>query len=207
MDWSELERRIVAGLARPLPGPAAQARLAPRPRRSEPSGSPPREFRRGAGLLLLYPGEDGAARLLLTRRREDLPLHGGQVALPGGAVEPEESPVVAALREAREEVGVAGERVHVRGQLSPLAIPVSRFVLHPVLGTSQPRPDLRPNRAEVARILEVRLDELRDPRRLRVEGRRRDGLARIVPYFAVEGERVWGATAMVLAELLALLGD
>ena len=201
---ADLERRLRGRLAEPLPGGAGQLLLAPRPRRGWRPDRVPDDARLGAGLLLLYRYDD-LVRLVLTLRAGELPLHAGQVSLPGGAVEPGESPEQTALREAGEEIGVDPRAVRVVGRLSPLHIPVSRFALYPVVGLTDTRPELRPKAGEVARILEVGLDELQDPATLGLEKRHRDGVDYEVPYFNLHGERVWGATAMILSEFLCLL--
>ena len=202
----QIETRIRAALQAPLPGGSAHLALAPRPRRGWRPGHVPDEAQPAAGLILLYPRGD-ATRLLLTVRSGALPRHGGQVSLPGGRVEPAESIPAAALREAAEEVGVEPDRVRLLGRLSPLYVFVSDFALHPVVGVAAAHPAFKPRSAEVGRVLEVPLAELLGDR-----GRPRRGvicrpetLVR-APYFAVCGERVWGATAMILAELLAALG-
>jgi len=198
--------RLWEGLGGTLPGIDAQRRMAPRPRPGwYPGRTPPEGARDGAGLILLYPHRHHL-HVVLTVRKRDLAQHAGQVSLPGGAVEPPEDPIAAALREAHEEVGVDPGAVTVLGRLTPLHIPASGFVLHAVVGHAAARPDLRADAREVERILEVPLDELRDPARVLVEQRRLVGRLREVPYFDVDGEKVWGATAMILAELLWLLG-
>ncbi len=144
---------------------------------------------------------------MLTLRAESLPKHANQVSLPGGAVEPEESPADAALREAWEEISVDPAEVRIAGELSPLHIPVSGFVLHPFVGTTERRPEFEPDPREVARILEIPLDRLTDPATLREEGREFRGRTYRVPYFDVGGVKVWGATAMILSEFLTLIGE
>jgi 8-oxo-dGTP pyrophosphatase MutT (NUDIX family) len=170
----------------------------------------PGDARDGAGLVLLYPvredGDHDHPSVLLTVRRDDLPNHAGQVSLPGGERESGESLAEAALREAEEEVRLDRSGVRVLGNLSPLHIPVSGFVLHPIVAHYGSRPSLRPDEHEVARVLEVPLRSLLDPSRARMERRHLGGTDYDVPYFAVGGEKVWGATAMVLAELLWLAG-
>lgn len=115
----------------------------------------------------------------------------------------------AALREAAEEVGVDPAGVNTLGRLTPLHIPVSGFLLHPVVGVAARRPSFRPHAGEVARLLEVPVETLRHPAVVRRETRQLRRGGRLVdvdvPYFDVEGEKVWGATAMVLAELMVLL--
>jgi len=147
------------------------------------------------------------AQIGLTVRHDDLPQHAGQVSLPGGAREPDEDLTAAALREGEEEVGLDPKSLRVLGHLSPLHIPASGFVLHPVVAHGEDRPTLHPADGEVERILEVSLGELRDPARIRVERRFLQDRHYDVPYFDLHGEKVWGATAMVLAELLWLLGS
>ena len=203
--FDELGRVLPGRLAGPLPGVEGQAAMAPRPRVGWRPGAVPAEARPSGVLLLLYP-HAGSTHLLLTVRRDDLPTHAGQVSLPGGAVQGDESAEAAALREAREEVGVELERIRVVGGLTPLHVPVSGFVLNPYVGLSAGRPRLVPDGREVARLLEVSLELLADARTVRVEAETRDHERIEVPYFSVHGHRVWGATAMVLAEFLAVLG-
>jgi 8-oxo-dGTP pyrophosphatase MutT (NUDIX family) len=201
-----VERQLIHALARPLPDAVAHVILAPRPRIGWQPGHLPDDCRRSAALLLLYPRE-GHAHFVLTLRNAGMPQHAGQVSFPGGAVEPGESYNAAALREAREEVGVDPLAVRVLGELSPLHIPVSRFVLHPQVAVTHRRPDLEPCSREVAKILEVPLEHLRDPERVRVEVRTFGGRQYQVPFVLLEREKVWGATAMILAEFLIVLGE
>jgi 8-oxo-dGTP pyrophosphatase MutT (NUDIX family) len=188
-----------------LPGAAAHVHVAPRPRRQWPAGFDPARIRQAAGLLLVFPIDD-RAHLLLTLRAGTLGHHGGQVSLPGGAVEPGETIEQAALREAHEEVALEIVGTRVLGRLTPLDIPISRFRLHPVVATMPRRPTLQAADGEVARILEVAIAELLDRRSLVSADRVRDGRPIAVPAFRAAGHEIWGATAMVLAELLVMLG-
>jgi 8-oxo-dGTP pyrophosphatase MutT (NUDIX family) len=201
----DLEARIRNALEGPLPGPDAQNLLAPRPRSGWQPGVVPPECRRGAVLLLFFPAARGTA-LLLTKRGVGLLNHAGQVSLPGGAVENGETIEDGALREAHEEVGLDTRGARLLGRLSPLHVPVSGFVLHPVLAVLDHRPSLRPTPGEVERILEADVGLLVDRCSYSVERRTFRGTEYRVPYVVVEGEKVWGATAMVLAEFLTLLG-
>ncbi len=202
--FDDVVATVTEGLAC-LPGVEAQLRMAPQPRGGWKLGFAPDLAKPAAALLLLFP-VGGRAVILLTKRASDLPNHASQVSLPGGAVDPGESIEDAALREAEEEVGLARADVRVIGRLTPLHIPVSGFVLHPAVGVAGSRPVMRPEPGEVERIIEAPVGHLLDPRRHHLVNRVRDGLEFDMPYFDLDGEQVWGATAMVLAEFAALLG-
>jgi 8-oxo-dGTP pyrophosphatase MutT (NUDIX family) len=195
---------VAAGLAR-LPGVDAQLRMAPVPRGGWKPGFAPDQAKPAAALLLIFPA-DAQPVVLLTKRASALPNHAGQVSLPGGAVDPGETMEEAALREAEEEVGLDRASVRVIGRLTPLHIPVSGFVLHPVVGVAGVRPDMRPEPGEVDRIIEAPVAELLDPTRHRRVNRSIGAYDFEMPYFDLDGEQVWGATAMVLAEFAAVLG-
>jgi len=200
----QIEARVRAALDDPAPRPDMHTALAPRPRAGWQAGVIPPGSRVAAALVLLYPIQQ-RVHLVLTRRAGTLGQHAGQVSLPGGAVDGDETVEAAALREAREEIGLETADLRIIGQLSALYIPVSNYALHPVVAVLDRRPALVPASAEVAHILEIPLDELRDPERLRQGRCWRGDEAITVPYFELHGERVWGATAMVLGELLHLL--
>lgn len=204
MTYSELRAQLTTALASPLPGVAAQARMAPRPRGDWPAGYSPEQLRHAAGLLLLFPvGPE--PHLILTVRSSQV-RHAGQVSLPGGVIEPGENAEDAALREAREEIACPSERVQVLGRLTPVDIPVSGFRLHPVVATIDERPHLTPSDEEVARILELPINTLLAPVTRTEQPMQRGTLQLDVPVFRIDDVVIWGATAMVLAELLTLVG-
>jgi 8-oxo-dGTP pyrophosphatase MutT (NUDIX family) len=179
--------------------------MAPHPRREWPPDFNPTNVRQAAGLLLLFPVAD-EAHVILTVRSDRLGRHSGQVSLPGGVAEPGETYEQAALREAHEEVALPPTAVHVLGALTPIDIPVSGFRLHPIVGAMDQRPMLTPAHGEVARILEVALADLSAPSRQTSIVVDREGRQIVAPAFEVLGTTIWGATAMVIAELLTLLG-
>jgi 8-oxo-dGTP pyrophosphatase MutT (NUDIX family) len=204
--FTALADDLISALAKPLPGLDAHSVMSPQPRRAWPSGLSPDDVRHAAGLVLVFPDDDDRAYLVLTVRAGTLGRHGGQVSLPGGVVEPGESYSHAALREAHEEVALDTRVVRIAGALTPIDIPVSGFRLHPIVGITDRRPALLAADGEVARILEVPIDALAAPGCVADTTRERDGRRVVVPAFCVAGEEIWGATAMVLAEFLSLIG-
>jgi 8-oxo-dGTP pyrophosphatase MutT (NUDIX family) len=200
----ELERMLAERLARPLPGPRAQQRFAPRPWR--PDWAPdltPDTGRRAAALVLLYPAERDV-RIPLTLRHAGLPHHAGQVSLPGGALEAGEAPHAAALREAEEEIGLRADRVRILGALSTLWVAVSNFIIHPFVGIASELPEFRVHPREVDALVTVPLDRLLDRDCLTWTSPVRLGHDVRYPGFAVGSHLVWGATAMILGEFACL---
>lgn len=198
-----LEAKLREGLTA-LPGLDAQALLAPRPRRPWPEirDAGPRT---AAALVLLY-SRDGRPHVVLTLRAGLLSQHGGQVSFPGGAIEPGEAIASAALREAAEEIGIDPSVVRIVGPLTPLHIPVSGFIVHPIVGVMDDTPVFHHAASEVECVLEVPFEVLLDPGRLHRTTRTRGDVLVDVPYFDIDGHQVWGATAMMLAELLTVIG-
>jgi 8-oxo-dGTP pyrophosphatase MutT (NUDIX family) len=196
---------VRAAMRGPLPGIEAQLTMAPRPRLfTPPDGVKPRQ----AGvLLLLYPIRD-RLHLVLTVRTSNLNHHSGQVSLPGGGWEEGDASLQeTALREAYEEIGVVTNGLELLGSLTPLYIAPSNNVIHPVVAYLPRRPIFHPDPNEVAELLEVPLSLLMDPGTRREEDWIWRGAPLHVPFYAVGAHKVWGATAIVLAEFLALLAQ
>lgn len=144
--------------------------------------------------------------VLLTRRTETVANHKGQVALPGGAQDPEDVDLIAtALREAEEELGIPPTAVEVLGTLDPQPV-ISGYLVTPVVGMIPADLPLRPAGAEIARVFTVPLTWLADPRHVRVEYRQWAGMQYPVYFYEpYEGEVIWGLTARILRNLLSIL--
>jgi 8-oxo-dGTP pyrophosphatase MutT (NUDIX family) len=157
--------------------------------------------------------EAGEARLILTRRAAHLRRHRGEVSFPGGRVEPGETPLAAAVREAHEEVGLDPREVTPVGWLRPLVTYASGSLIRPYVATLPRRPHLVAQPSEVERVLDVALHELLADGTFREERWRRptpragadaDGFFPVF-FFEVDGETIWGATARILTELCCLV--
>jgi 8-oxo-dGTP pyrophosphatase MutT (NUDIX family) len=189
----------------PLPGAEAMAAMAPSGRQLRDTDEALRAGARlGGALILLYPDAAGAICLPLTLRPDSLPRHGGQISLPGGAVEPGETPEQAAVRELAEELGTAPADLELLGRLTPLYVAPSDFVVQPVVAACDQPPVFVPDAREVAGVLEYPIQAFVGAANRRREARLVGGTARVVPFFALGTHRVWGATAMILAELAAV---
>jgi len=197
---------VCRALAQPRPGRAAQMRMAPRPRLGDVFPLPPEIRPTEAGvLILLYPASDDL-HFFLTRRTERVEMHKGQISLPGGAQESGEALAQTAVRETREELGIPSAPIELLGDaLTPLFIPVSGFRATPFVAFTPARPDIHPSPTEVVELLEPSLEMLLDERNIAEEPWTIRGFPAIVPYFLINGHKVWGATAMILSEFREML--
>jgi 8-oxo-dGTP pyrophosphatase MutT (NUDIX family) len=185
---------------------AAQRCMAPRRRALRRSRTRPGHARQAGVLILLYPVEGGLAFPLIRRTQNPHDVHSGQISLPGGAQENNETPVETALREAQEELGI-DRPVQIIGSLTCLYITPSDFEVRPAVGYIEKRPVWVPDQAEVVEVLECPLDWLLEDARKVFEDRDRNGEIMQVPWYNVHGHKVWGATAIILSELEHRLRD
>ncbi len=190
----------------PLPGYEAQVRMSPSHRAFAP---PPGKGAQavGAVMLLIYPGDEpNTPFIVLTVRTDKVTVHKGQVSLPGGSAEPGDMSLAGtALRETCEELGVCGDDVSILGELTPIYIEPSNFHVYPFIAYLPYRPAFMIEEDEVLNILEVPVSHFFDARNISVENWVIDGTERRIPYFDVHGRKVWGATAIILSEFVAIL--
>jgi 8-oxo-dGTP pyrophosphatase MutT (NUDIX family) len=202
---ARLPELLTARLRQPLPGRAAQERF-------EPVGSDGRHFgvpegARGAAVIVLLYRVAVDWHLPLTLRPATLPDHAGQVSLPGGMIESGETPYAAAVRELEEELGVAATGIEPLGMLSPLYVAVSNFVVTPWVATIDAPPKITPNPAEVAAVLAPTLAHLLDPANIASGRFESHGFSVQAPCYVWREHRIWGATSMILAELVEVVAD
>lgn len=196
-----LEKRLRSS----LPGRQAQLKMAPEPL-GESSGrrmEAPDSANRSGVLVLLFPNDEGELELVLTLRSRHID-HGGQLSFPGGRTEEGETARETALREAGEEVGVAGEEVRIIGSLSELYIANSNNYVTPVVGCMESRPPMRINPEEVDEVFAVELNSLAGKKNLETEQWELKESRYHVPYWKVHRVPLWGATAMMLSELMEI---
>jgi 8-oxo-dGTP pyrophosphatase MutT (NUDIX family) len=209
MQFTDVIRGLSERLLLPLPGASAHELLRAYPvAGSLPDfkhKSPPKP---GSVLILLYPDEKDQAVFPLIKRQDYLGAHSGQVSLPGGKMEPGEDHVATALREAWEEIGVDVSEPKVIGRLSEFFVIPSNFLVVPVIAYLKQRPQFIPHTREVSRIMEVRLSDIEPDDSILTKEILAAGQYKLMaPHFEIDGEVVWGATAMMLNELRTCLKE
>lgn len=190
-----------------LPGAAAHELM-----RAQPVGNLRPNFKkesspRPGGVLILLYEKNGGVYFPLIKRPEYAGHHSGQVSLPGGKAEKDEDRIMAALREGEEEIGINRKNVNVIGQLSDFHVIPSNFLVTPVIGVLPTEPVFTPDPVEVAKILSVSLDDLTKDDGLLQGEIVVSGYKLLAPHFMMDGEMVWGATAMILSEFKHILKE
>lgn len=195
--------KLARRLKEPLPGRVAQELMAPRPIDEKRFAEDPNSPAKPGGVMVLLYLENNEIYLPLTKRPVYKGAHSGQVSFPGGKVEKVDRNLTdTALRETHEEIGVPAHNIDVIGELSELFIIASNFKVFPSVGVLKGKPDFIPDSREVEKVLTPNLTELRDVSRRGVKTMHFHPYSIQSPYFDIEGEVVWGATAMILSELI-----
>lgn len=207
MVFDQLISLLEGKLKDPLPGKDAHLKMSPQPidqRRFD--AVLPTDMRNSGVLILFYP--DGKGSFFPLIKRPEYPgFHSGQMAFPGGKMEKtDENIIQTALREAEEEVGIDRNEVQVLGKLTDLYIPTSNFLVSPIVGFLEHRPKFVADINEVSRIVQTDLTTLFSPEiRKQTVLEISEDITLATPYFEIDGEVVWGATAMILSELIQVL--
>ena len=203
-DPPAMSQLLQQALVRELPGRRAQRAMAHRLAYGRHHGPVPDTARRAAVLLALRLNE-GQWSVPAILRPDTMRSHAGQVSLPGGMIESDETPAQTALREFEEELGAPTGAMHVVGQLSPVYVFVTDFQVTPLVAVCQQPLAFAPNPHEVAAMIDLPLRELADPACRGLHVIARQGLTFTVPHLAIAGRNIWGATSLILAEFLAVL--
>ncbi|PKQ70186.1 NUDIX hydrolase [Raineya orbicola] len=203
-EIEKLAKRIASGN---LPGKEAQIRMvSDRFKDRYFELKPNAQTREGAVLILLYPENNTLGLPLILRPEHEKGVHSGQAAFPGGKKdETDKDFIQTALREAQEEVNLDTSQVKIVGQISPLFIFASNFMVYPTVAYVEKKPILEPNPTEVAEIFFTNIEKLKNPATIKKTIISTPQYNFETPYFDVAGKIVWGATAMMLSELIALI--
>jgi 8-oxo-dGTP pyrophosphatase MutT (NUDIX family) len=195
-------------LQKPLPGTEIQWQMASSDRMIRNfQRSPGSDARIAAVLILLYPDNNSIYTVFMQRHNYD-GVHGGQISFPGGKLEHGDKDIIeTALREAFEETGVDPKTISIIGTLTPLFIPVSNILVTPVVGNTIKKPDFTEQLEEVVFLFDADIERLLDPSIRKIKPMEVRGESINVKYFDYDGNVIWGATAMMLHELLTIIRE
>ena len=206
-DFTTFIEKLSLRLQKPLPGQDAHDKMASESRLKLKMPSPNERTRESAVLILFYPSKNQIFIPLILRPQYD-GVHGGQMAFPGGRVEKEDENLIrTAMREAQEEIGVRLTDIEVIGQLTKLFIPPSNFNVQPVIGYMNHRPDFYPDAREVDKVIEIALEEIINPKIIGRKILNIRGVEIDAPFYQIQEHTVWGATAMMISELLTIIDE
>jgi 8-oxo-dGTP pyrophosphatase MutT (NUDIX family) len=197
---------LTAALSSPLPGIEAQATMAPGARLKEIFQMTHDRQAIQSGVMILLYARQGVMHTVMIRRPEYPGIHSGQMAFPGGRFEAEDADMQAtALRETEEEIGISRNTMQIAGALSPLYIPPSNYMVHPFVGFTSPDPVFTPDPSEVAEVVEIPLLELLNPGSVKHLPPAPEFKFMDVPAYVIGRAVIWGATAMITAEFMAVI--
>jgi len=206
LDIHTLKIKLAQHLVKELPGKPAQKIMLTKPRNPINYSSNSECPNPAAVLILLFPVKQDI-RFFLTKRTNVVQYHKGQISLPGGAWEEGEQLWGTALRETNEEIGVRAEHIQFIGELTPLFVPVTGFLIHPFVGWVDEEPETSPDPTEVESLFSASVLSLTDQNSCQCEERTIRGHVFDVPYFQLNREKVWGATSMILSEFKTVLKE
>jgi len=195
------------GLKKPS-GRVGQLKMAPELRKNELLSYDNGNIKSKSAVLVLLYLVDNELNMVLTERSSNLRKHSGQISFPGGKHDDSDKDLIeTAFREAKEEIGLENINIEVLGSLSPIIIPVTNFEVYPFVVFSNNKPIFTINKDEVESLIEVPINiltNLKNIKRTRFDNST-SGKFLEAPYFDVLGYKVWGATAMMISELLLTL--
>ncbi|MEY4541675.1 MAG: hypothetical protein RLZZ306_3432 [Bacteroidota bacterium] len=204
-DFATFINKLKTRLQQPLPGLMAHDLMASETRLKLKLPAPNERTRESAVLILFYPSDNQTFLPLILRPQYD-GVHGGQMAFPGGRAEKEDENLIrTALREAQEEIGIRISDVTILGTLTKLFIPPSNFFVQPVIGYMARKPDFYPDPREVDKVIEISLEDLENPKIIGRKILNVRGMEVDTPFYDILETTVWGATAMMISELLIVI--
>jgi len=207
INWLKFTGLLSARLSLDLPGIDAQLTMAPVHRINDiKSGLQSNDSVKSSVLILLYPAGESIKTVVMLRPSYD-GVHSGQISLPGGKWETSDNDMsTTALRETFEEIGVPPFKIRLIGHLSPLYIPPSNYIVFPYVGITEIKPEFLTDPAEVQELIEIDISELLNKETCTTRKITfKDGTFLDVPCYTFGETIIWGATAMILSEFLALL--
>ncbi len=204
MNFDDYINKLIVELKNTLPGYESQKQMVPKGRIPKDIIFEKESIKKSGVLILLHP-DNGDVYVSFIKRVTDGSKHSGQIAFPGGKVEPEDKNITeTAVREAEEEIGVKAKDIEILGSLTPLFIPVSNYDVQPVVGSIDYKPEFVKSPDEVDEIHSVSIQELKEAYTVCKTFEVRNETI-TAPYYIMDNIEIWGATAMMLSEFIEVL--
>ena len=185
-------------LDQPLPGKDAQSIMMIEPKPIF-NNTNTKNVKLSAVLILLF-FENDDWNFFLTKRSQNVNNHKGQISLPGGVHEENESLKETAIRETEEEIGIPSQDIQLIGRLSPFYVPVSNFKISPYVGWMEKKPQVKAFDKEVEKVFSISINEFILESTQKIKYDTLNGEMVKIPYFDIDNEMVWGATSIILSE-------
>ena len=209
-EFEKFIKKLAREINQELPGFSAQRLMAPLGRKKVTDYINKKNLpKKSAILILIYPEENTySPKTVLILRPDESRTHSNQISFPGGGFdEKDEELSMTALRETEEEIGVGRKSISLIGELTSIYIPVSNYIVYPFIGICNTKPIFSINATEVKDLIEIEIKELLNVKNktttLRHIKIRNENME--VPCYAVDGKIIWGATAMIISELVEII--
>lgn len=201
--------KIKALLSKPLPGLQSHLKMAPPTRKAElEAANEAVPFAKKSAVMILLFHKDEKLKVVFIRRSFYVGIHAGQMAFPGGRFEESDGTVEeTAFREIEEEIGVTRDKIELLGRITDIYVPPSNFLISVFVGYLSEKTVYKPDEREVAEVIEVDFDEFLQPKNIDVKSFHVPSANHSVeaPYYKTSKCDIWGASAMVMSELIDIL--
>ncbi len=202
----EFVKNLKEALKKGLPGTQVQWMMATSDRLLKDFPKVPGPDAREAAVLILLWPENGSVHTVFMQRPDYVGFHGGQISFPGGKKEQDDENLIrTAIRETLEETGLSTDSIEIAGMLTPLFIPVSNMIVTAVIGCMKELPSFNPDTQEVDHLIIADLNRFLEQGIIKTKPMELMGESYNIRYFDYEGYVIWGATAMMLNELLEII--
>jgi len=203
---NQQKEKIASLFKKPLPGVRAQKQMAPSLRKLPDLTVESETNRKKSAVMIVLFKNNGELSILFIKRPEYDGHHSGQVAFPGGKTDENDTSLLdTAIRECKEEVGIEISATDIVGTLSSLHIPVSNIMVFPFVAFLQKMPTIHPDNYEVAYTFIASISDLKKRKNHKIKHSFFKNTPITIPFFSIQNEEIWGATAMICSELLAVL--
>lgn len=211
IDFKDIQS-LKLRLSEPLPGITSHLKMAPEHRAKELEDASLKKpaAKKSAVMILFFIDKQKNTKIIFIRRSDYVGIHAGQMGLPGGRYEEaDKETLITALRETTEEIGIPAKKIEVLGKLSGIYIPPSNFFVDPYIGFLKEKPEYTIDAREVKEVVEINLSDLIKEDAVRYKHFVTHGKAQttLAPYYLIDNVEIWGATAMIISELIDIIKE